>query len=252
MFGNRRRKVNPDQAPRDQFGRKMLHGAFMGGFVAGNQNTVADENGFQSRPYFSSRNNKAQNIPQQTKEDFMDHEDFDDFGMSQIKVSQSKSYYGPHGPLPFSEDEVFMLQSFGYTVDDLYKNKSKFVEFSHEYQPDDTSTGGDDWITIPPLEFDEYPIPSLPQDYKQGPVHLPVLEETNAAQSEPKIEEFNMATMFHLEGEKEKAKVAYGNTDKRVQIRWEPANILRKRFCMSVSGVSAERELNRKSWRKDS
>lgn len=252
MFGNRRRKVNPDQAPRDQFGKKMLHGAFMGGFVAGNQNTVADESGFVSRPYFSSRFKKAENVPQQKKEDFMDHEDFDDFGMSQIKISQSKPFYSSRGPLPFSEDEVHILESFGYTVDDLYKSKTPFLQFSHEYQPEDTSTGGDDWIIIPPLEFDEWEIPPLPPDYKQDPVHLPVLEDTSSFQPEAPIEEFNMATMFHLEGEKEKAKVAYGNPEKRVKIRWEPAKLLRKRFCMGVSGISAEHDSTKKFWKKDS
>ena len=251
MFGNRRRKVNPDQAPRDQFGKKMLHGAFMGGFVAGNQNTVADESGFQSQPYFSSRFRKSQNVPQQKKEDFMDHEDFDDFGMSQIQVSQPKSYYGPHGPLPFSEEEVHILETFGYTLDDLYKSKSPLFQFSHEYQPDDTSTGGDDWVVVPPIDFDEWPMPPLPPNFKPEPVHLPVLDDTVSTQSEPKIEEFNMATMFHLEGEKEKAKVMYGTPEKRVKIRWEPAKLLRKRFCMGVSGVSAEPESNKMSWKKD-
>lgn len=247
MFGNRRRKVNPDQAPRDQFGRKIFHG----GFVAGNQNTVADESGFVSLPYFSSRDRKAPKLPQQKKEDFMDHEDFDDFGMSQIQVAQPKSYFGPHGPLPFSEEEVHLLESFGFTLDDLYKTKSPFFQFSHEFHPDDTSTGGDDWIVIPPLEYEQWPIPPLPSDYKSEPVHLPVLEDGSTTPAERPIEEFNMATMFHLEGEKETAKAMYGAPEKRVKIRWEPAKLLRKRFCMGVSGISAEPDSSKRSWRKD-
>lgn len=236
MFGNRRRKVNPSQAPRDQFGRKMFHGAFTGGFSAGNQNTVADESGFTSKPFFSSSTRKTENIPVQKKEDFMDHQDFDDLGTSQIQLKERKLYVGPSGPLHYSQEEVRILQAFGFEMSDISQNRNTVQHFSHESQPDDTSTISNDWIIVPPIQIDFYPIPPIPENYKFEPPKLPILDDFTDDRNSAPIENFNLATMFHVEGVKEASQQMYGNFEKRVVTRWEPANILRGRFSMGAYG----------------
>ncbi|OHT10316.1 hypothetical protein TRFO_20443 [Tritrichomonas foetus] len=240
MFGNRRRKINADQAPRDQFGRKTFHGAFKGGFSSGNQNTVADEHGFVSQPFFSSKDRKAPKIPQQKLEDFMDDEDFDDFGRSQITIAQPKNYSTPSGSFSaFTEDEVNILYAFGYDSSDL-NGSFPAPEFSHESEPSGNVPGGDDWITIKPPEFDHYSMPELPENYKFEIVKLPILEgRSNTGSEVPQLEEFNLATMFHLEGERELARETFGAPEKRVTVRWEPHKLLKKRFVMDVSGKAA-------------
>ncbi|KIW91254.1 uncharacterized protein Z519_08150 [Cladophialophora bantiana CBS 173.52] len=63
----------------DERGRKRLHGAFTGGFSAGYFNTVGSKEGWTPSSFVSSRQNRAnraQNVPQQKPEDFMDEEDF--------------------------------------------------------------------------------------------------------------------------------------------------------------------------------
>ncbi|KAH0792142.1 G patch domain-containing protein 1 [Histomonas meleagridis] len=240
MLGRRRRKVNPSQAPRDQFGRKVFHGAFTGGFSAGNFNTVADSEGFVSQPFFSSRDRKTV-VPKKTMEDFMDAEDFDSMGKSQIKVAEVKKFRDSSGQLlSFSEQEVQLLEHFGFGVADLYGNQP-FPFFSHQALQNDQEVDSNDWIDVPSPQYPPKNIQPVPTTFDSNKIiNLPQLQSfisiTPSAQDD---DTFSIQSMFHLEGEGEEAKERYGGPEKRTRVPWEPAKLLRQRFSVNVHGVAA-------------
>lgn len=234
MLGRRRRKINPDQAPRDQFGRKSFHGAFTGGFAAGNQNTVADEKGFVSQPYFSSRENKAQPIPVQKMEDYMDAEDFDTMGRSQISIAERKDYNGPLGKFSnLSEQEVEILMHCGFGAADLYES-NHLIMFSHMYQPVNPQTHVDDWIIVESPNWPQRPMPTTPSTF--NPNEVIKLQPLKSITGEPvdELQDFSIDKMFVREGESEFAKENYQTREKRIYEPWEPDKLLYQRFRVQV------------------
>lgn len=87
-------KRQEEQIVTDEKGRQRFHGAFTGGFSAGYFNTVGSKEGWQPSTFKSSRsdkslaNNKFTNKP----EDFMDEEDFGDYGIAPRQVSIKSDY----------------------------------------------------------------------------------------------------------------------------------------------------------------
>ncbi|QDS74340.1 hypothetical protein FKW77_004554 [Venturia effusa] len=83
------------QEVRDERGRKRLHGAFTGGFSAGQSiryfNTVGSKDGWTPQTFVSSRTNRAK--AQQKAEDFMDEEDIADAEEAQ-KLQTSTGFSG--------------------------------------------------------------------------------------------------------------------------------------------------------------
>ena len=74
-----------NQEVRDAQGRRRFHGAFTGGWSAGHYNTVGSEKGW-------TPNNKFDRDKQFTKEDYMDEDDFSEFGIrpKNLLVKQNK------------------------------------------------------------------------------------------------------------------------------------------------------------------
>lgn len=90
-----------DQIVTDKQGRRRLHGAFTGGFSAGYYNTVGSKEGWAPASFKSSRSKKNNaegegddsNKSKPSKpEDFMDEEDFSEFGIAPKKLKTSASY----------------------------------------------------------------------------------------------------------------------------------------------------------------
>lgn len=67
--------IIPLKKATDENGRRRFHGAFTGGFSAGYFNTVGSKEGFQPKSFKSSR--KDRSSVNQSAEDFMDAEDFE-------------------------------------------------------------------------------------------------------------------------------------------------------------------------------
>ena len=70
-----------EQIATDQNGKRRFHGAFTGGFSAGFFNTVDTPQGWAPSQFKSSRDTR-QERQSQRPEDFMDSEDFGDFGFA--------------------------------------------------------------------------------------------------------------------------------------------------------------------------
>ncbi|VDL18452.1 unnamed protein product [Hymenolepis diminuta] len=88
-----------EQRVLNERGRPMrFHGAFTGGFSAGYFNTVGSKEGFKPQSFTSSRRNRTQNAVQfQGKpEDFMDEEDFGDFGIAPRHYRTRREYDDRH------------------------------------------------------------------------------------------------------------------------------------------------------------
>lgn len=84
---NRRARLNYQQTVRDSQGRQRFHGAFTGGFSAGYFNTVDTLEGFQPRQFVTRRGSKhgASDFSHKP-EDYMDDEDFGEFGIAPKKI----------------------------------------------------------------------------------------------------------------------------------------------------------------------
>eukprot|EP00056_Hartaetosiga_gracilis_P006873 m.101490 g.101490 ORF g.101490 m.101490 type:complete len:613 (+) comp12576_c6_seq1:38-1876(+) len=77
----------------DEEGRRRFHGAFTGGFSAGYYNTVGSKEGWTPSTFKSSRKEKlTQRSRGQQLEDFMDEEDFHDFGIAPKHVRGTKQF----------------------------------------------------------------------------------------------------------------------------------------------------------------
>lgn len=81
-----------EQTARDSKGRLRFHGAFTGGFSAGYFNTVDTEQGWTPTTFQSSRSQKAEAVVTQRPEDFMDDEDFSEYGIAPKKIATTKSF----------------------------------------------------------------------------------------------------------------------------------------------------------------
>lgn len=90
---DRKRKFVPihEQTVVDEQGRRRFHGAFTGGFSAGYFNTVGSAEGFTPQQFRSSRaHGKSAPTPPQDVKQFMDADDFAEFGMQQGVVANSQ------------------------------------------------------------------------------------------------------------------------------------------------------------------
>ncbi|XP_070499576.1 G patch domain-containing protein 1 homolog [Chironomus tepperi] len=81
-----------DMVVKDENGRRRFHGAFTGGFSAGYWNTVGSKEGFTPSEFKSSRAEKG-SIKAFKPTDFMDEEDFGEFGIAPQKI-QTKEDFG--------------------------------------------------------------------------------------------------------------------------------------------------------------
>ncbi|KAI6655103.1 G patch domain-containing protein 1 [Oopsacas minuta] len=68
-----------------------FHGAFTGGFSSGYYNTVSTKEGWTPSQYFSTREQRSDNVRQQP-EDYMDDEDFSDQGIAPKNFTPTESY----------------------------------------------------------------------------------------------------------------------------------------------------------------
>lgn len=76
---------------RDEKGRQRFHGAFTGGFSAGYFNTVGTKEGWAPSTFVSSRSKAAGHV-EQHPEDFMDAEDFSEFGIAPKKIHATAKF----------------------------------------------------------------------------------------------------------------------------------------------------------------
>lgn len=95
-FSNKRSRINQQQTVRDSSGRQRFHGAFTGGFSAGYYNTVDTAEGFRPKQFISHRGNRNQAEEGQKfshkPEDYMDDEDFSEFGIAPKKIRVTSEY----------------------------------------------------------------------------------------------------------------------------------------------------------------
>lgn len=89
---NRRRfRLDRQQIVKDEQRRRRFHGAFTGGFSAGYHNSVDTIQGFQPKSFVSRRGDKRDHVGGghsgfHQPEDYMDDEDFGEFGIAQKKI----------------------------------------------------------------------------------------------------------------------------------------------------------------------
>lgn len=86
-----KKKAAKELQVRDEKGRQRFHGAFTGGFSAGYFNTVGTKEGWAPSTFISSRDKVADRI-QQNPEDFMDDEDFGEFGIATRKIHTTANF----------------------------------------------------------------------------------------------------------------------------------------------------------------
>ncbi|XP_054714657.1 G patch domain-containing protein 1-like [Uloborus diversus] len=89
-----RKKAAKELQVRDEKGRQRFHGAFTGGFSAGFFNTVGTKEGWAPSTFVSSRSKIADRF-QQNPEDFMDDEDFGEFGIATRKIHTTLEFQDP-------------------------------------------------------------------------------------------------------------------------------------------------------------
>ncbi|CAI2725225.1 unnamed protein product [Schistosoma spindalis] len=81
-------------------GRPMrFHGAFTGGFSAGYFNSVGSKEGFKPKSFHSSRKNRQRDLDgkfAQHPEDFMDDEDFGEFGIAPRRIRPTHEFDDTH------------------------------------------------------------------------------------------------------------------------------------------------------------
>lgn len=84
-----------EQIVTDSKGRRRFHGAFSGGFSAGYFNTVGTKEGWSPSTFVSSRTKKNEQT-QQKPEDFMDDEDFSEFGIAPKNIATTSEFLATH------------------------------------------------------------------------------------------------------------------------------------------------------------
>ncbi|VDP89023.1 unnamed protein product [Echinostoma caproni] len=90
-----------EQRVLNEKGRPMrFHGAFTGGFSAGYFNTVGSKEGFKPRSFHSSRKDRSREADErqmvQRPEDFMDDEDFGEFGIAPRRIRMAHGFDDTH------------------------------------------------------------------------------------------------------------------------------------------------------------
>lgn len=90
----RRARYNESQTVRDERGRQRFHGAFTGGFSAGHFNSVGTVEGFRPKQFVSHRKSDQTNSSNfsHKPEDYMDEEDFGEFGIAPKKIRLSRVF----------------------------------------------------------------------------------------------------------------------------------------------------------------
>lgn len=84
-----------EQVAVDSRGRRRFHGAFTGGFSAGYFNSVGTKEGWSPSTFKSSRSSRAEKEnSSQRPEDFMDDEDFGEYGIAP-KTFMTKDNFTP-------------------------------------------------------------------------------------------------------------------------------------------------------------
>lgn len=94
-INTRRARLNEQQTVRDEQGRRRFHGAFTGGFSAGYYNSVGTIEGFRPKSFVTHKRQSVKD--DQTKfshkpEDYMDEEDFGEFGIAPKKIRLVGNY----------------------------------------------------------------------------------------------------------------------------------------------------------------
>ncbi|PRD36757.1 UNVERIFIED_CONTAM: G patch domain-containing protein 1 [Trichonephila clavipes] len=87
-----RKKAAKELEVRDERGRQRFHGAFTGGFSAGYFNTVGTKEGWAPSTFISSRDKKEKAYKSQNPEDFMDEEDFGEFGIATRRIHTTSKF----------------------------------------------------------------------------------------------------------------------------------------------------------------
>ncbi|VDQ04388.1 unnamed protein product [Trichobilharzia regenti] len=89
-----------EQRVLNEKGRPMrFHGAFTGGFSAGYFNSVGSKEGFKPKSFHSSRKNRERDSDgklAQRPEDFMDDEDFGEFGIAPRRIRPTHEFDDTH------------------------------------------------------------------------------------------------------------------------------------------------------------
>lgn len=84
------------QSVYDEEGRRVLHGAFKGGWSAGYHNTVGSKEGFTPLGVITSSRTKKANIQKQRIEDFLDEEDLED-----MRIGDKGGFLSPNTNFSF-------------------------------------------------------------------------------------------------------------------------------------------------------
>lgn len=92
-----RKKAAKELEVRDERGRQRFHGAFTGGFSAGYFNTVGTKEGWAPSTFVSSRAKKEKDYKGQNPEDFMDEEDFGEFGIATRRIHTTSKFQDSSG-----------------------------------------------------------------------------------------------------------------------------------------------------------
>uniref|UniRef100_A0A915MSQ9 G-patch domain-containing protein n=1 Tax=Meloidogyne javanica TaxID=6303 RepID=A0A915MSQ9_MELJA len=80
-----------DEIVTDERGRRRFHGAFTGGFSAGYFNTAGSKHGWVPQTFKSTRTERGERL-EQMAEDFMDEEDFGEFGIASRKFRTKSDF----------------------------------------------------------------------------------------------------------------------------------------------------------------
>uniref|UniRef100_A0A914M243 G-patch domain-containing protein n=2 Tax=Meloidogyne incognita group TaxID=654580 RepID=A0A914M243_MELIC len=80
-----------DEIVTDERGRRRFHGAFTGGFSAGYFNTAGSRHGWVPQTFKSTRTERGERF-EQMAEDFMDEEDFGEFGIASRKFRTKSDF----------------------------------------------------------------------------------------------------------------------------------------------------------------
>lgn len=104
-----RKKAAKELEVCDENGRRRFHGAFTGGFSAGYYNTVGTKEGWAPSTFVSSRKKIADRL-QQNPEDFMDAEDFSEFGIATKRI-HTTSHFKDASVSSTKKPKVFNIDS---------------------------------------------------------------------------------------------------------------------------------------------
>lgn len=143
-FSNRKTRINQLQTVRDSFGRQRFHGAFTGGYSAGYFNTVDTAEGFRPKSFISRRGDRTRAEESQQfshkPEDYMDDEDFGEFGIAPKKIRVTSEYSNieherPSSSLSSALIKVLMSQNLSVGWQILHKSRrgSHWSDRSHKF-----------------------------------------------------------------------------------------------------------------------